>query len=255
MFAERGIRTLPRPAGAPGRSATAARCSTPTCAHRRHLHLAHLGHRAWAPTGATTIPQLEPIVEIYQGDRTNYEHRGAPQSGRRKSDLVHGGYKPEGFVWNALAKGYRLGFQASSDHISTHISYAMRLADGPHRKAILDAFKQRHCYGATDNIVLDVRMGDHLMGDDFASPRPLPLAVRVFGTAPIRQVDVISNQKYVYTTRAQQTRGRPPLPRHRPHPGLRYYYVRVEQTDGQLAWASPLWLRLPLILNTVFPYP
>ena len=33
--------------------------------------------------------------------------------------LAGGGYQPEGFIWNALEKGYRLGFQASSDHIST----------------------------------------------------------------------------------------------------------------------------------------
>ena len=36
-----------------------------------------------------------------------------------------------GMVWNALSMQYRLGFQASSDHVSTHISYAVALAEGP----------------------------------------------------------------------------------------------------------------------------
>ena len=27
------------------------------------------------------------------------------------------------------------------------------------------------------------------------------------------------------------------------HPGTSYYYVRLEQADGQLAWASPMWIR------------
>jgi hypothetical protein len=35
------------------------------------------------------------------------------------------------------------------------------------RAAILDAFKRRHCYAATDNILMDVRCGEHLMGDEF----------------------------------------------------------------------------------------
>src|SRR5205814_4870149 len=91
-------------------------------------------------------PVLEPVVEIYQGDRQNYEYQGAPRSGTQGNSP--GGFQPAGFVWNALAKGYRLGFQSSSDHISTHISYAVALAEAPTRAAILDAFKRRHCYGA-----------------------------------------------------------------------------------------------------------
>ena len=27
-----------------------------------------------------------------------------------------------------------------------------------------------------------------------------------------------------------------------PEPGTSYYYARVEQEDGQLAWASPIWI-------------
>ena len=41
----------------------------------------------------------------------------------KKTELWAGGYRPLGFVWNAWAKGYKLGVQASSDHVSTHISY------------------------------------------------------------------------------------------------------------------------------------
>ena len=75
-------------------------------------------------------------------------------------------------VWNALAMQYRLGFEASSDHISTHISYAIALAEDTTRPAILDAFRRRHCYAATDNIIMDVRSGEHLMGDEFAADGP-----------------------------------------------------------------------------------
>ena len=44
----------------------------------------------------------------------------------------------------------------------------------PTREAILDAFQKRHVYGATDNILADVRCGEHIMGDVFSTPRSRP---------------------------------------------------------------------------------
>jgi hypothetical protein len=69
----------------------------------------------------------------------------------------------------ALDKDYRLGFQASSDHISTHVSYACILAEEFSRKRLIKSMRRRHSYAATDNIVLDVRLGNHLMGDEVES--------------------------------------------------------------------------------------
>ena len=118
-------------------------------------------------------PKVEPIVEIFQGHRQSYEHLGAPRVARRPGESI-GGWRPMGMVWNALSMQYRLGFQASSDHISTHISFAVALAEDRSRASIFEAFQKRHCYGATDNIVLDVRSGEHIMGDEFAADGPGP---------------------------------------------------------------------------------
>src|SRR5262245_18437182 len=52
-------------------------------------------------------PQLEPFVEIFQGYHTSYEGLGTPLAIDDKTAIVHGPYKPAGFVWNALEKGYR----------------------------------------------------------------------------------------------------------------------------------------------------
>ncbi len=48
-------------------------------------------------------PEVEPVVEIYQGHRHNYEHFGAPRSPTEETQI--GGYQPKGFVWNALEEG------------------------------------------------------------------------------------------------------------------------------------------------------
>ena len=50
-----------------------------------------------------------------------------------RTELHAGGYRPLGFVWNAWAKAYKLGVQASSDHVSTHTPYACVIAENSSR--------------------------------------------------------------------------------------------------------------------------
>ena len=78
-------------------------------------------------------PDSEPVVEIYQGDRQNYEMPDAPRANTEKDSI--GGWRPKGFINLALEKGYKLGFEASSDHVSTHMSYCNILAKDGTREA------------------------------------------------------------------------------------------------------------------------
>src|SRR5262249_2017524 len=142
-------------------------------------------------------------------------------------------------------KGYRFGFESSSDHWSTHISYCVPLAERHDRSAILDAIRKRHCYGATDNIVLAVRSGDHIMGDEFTASRPPTLEVTAIGTGPIARVVVVRDSKAVATLPANGMEYKGTWTDPQPAAGTHYYYVRVEQADGQLAWASPMWIETP----------
>ena len=94
---------------------------------------------------------------------------------------------PKGFIWNALAKGYRFGFESSSDHISTHSSYGIALVDKPGREALIEAFRARRCFAATDNILLIVKCGGHLMGEEFTLAGKPTLEIHAVGTGPDRQ--------------------------------------------------------------------
>ena len=116
-------------------------------------------------------PIAEPVVEIYQGLRQNYEMPDAPRSNNEKDSI--GGWRPKGFVSLALDMGYKMSFQASSDHVSTHMSYCNILARDLTRESLLDAFHKRHVYGATDDILADFRSGNHIMGDAFTTQTPL----------------------------------------------------------------------------------
>ena len=185
-------------------------------------------------------PDVEPVVEIYQGHRHNYEHEGAPAP---TAETQIGGYQPAGFVWNAFNKGYRLGFESSSDHISTHWSYGVVLARANSRQAIIDAFRKRHCYAATDNIVLDVRSGEHLMGDVFDTDKAPTLSIAVHGTTPVTKLNIIRDNAYALSTEPgkQQVEFRYTDDDARPGES-HYYYVRIEQADRNIAWASPMWI-------------
>src|SRR5262249_5416914 len=143
-------------------------------------------------------PQLEPFVELFQGYHTSYEAPGAPKTIDARTDMIHGPFRADGFVSIALDKGYRLGFQASSDHISTHVSYACVYAEEFSRKGLVEAMKRRHTYAATDNIILDVRLGNHLMGDEVRTTRPR-LDVVVLGTGVLEKVEVLRNGSVVFT--------------------------------------------------------
>ncbi len=196
-------------------------------------------------------PEVEPLVEIYQGDRVSAEYEGAPKSATAE-DVTNqaGGYRPKGYVWNAWAKGYKIGVQASSDHLSTHISYSCTIAEEFTREGLLDAMRKRHNYAATDNIVLDYRMSadgeEYLQGDIVpGKPAEVELRVRILGTAPVRQVDVIRGQDFVYTLQNQTDDVEFRFVDQDPQAGEQHYYVRVQQVDGQMAWSSPIWVTAP----------
>ena len=196
-------------------------------------------------------PEVEPLVEIYQGDRVSAEYEGAPKAATERDVTSQaGGYRPKGYVRNAWAKGYKIGVQASSDHLSTHISYACTIAEEFSREGLLDAMRQRHNYAATDNIVLDYRMQadgrEYLQGDIVpGKPANVEIVVKILGTAPVGQVDVIRGEEFVYTLQDQSDDVEFRFMDKTAESGGQHYYVRVQQADGQMAWSSPIWLTRP----------
>ena len=189
-------------------------------------------------------PEVDTVVEIYQGARQSYEHKNAPRGIRDgEEDNAAGGFQEPGMVWNAWRKGYKLGVIASSDHYSTHISYAMVYTPDTSREAIHDSIRQRRTYGATDNIVLEFRMGEAFMGEAFAAAEPQRIRVRARGTDAISAIHLIRDAAYVYKAEPGRAEAEFEFIDAEAGPGDHWYYVRVEQADGELAWSSPIWVR------------
>jgi hypothetical protein len=249
IFAKRGNPTLPIPV---------EEQKAKTGAQALYAYLKKYGGIAISHTSATNMgtdwrdndPEVEPLVEMYQGDRVSAEYEGAPKAGNGGNPAsTPGGFRPAGYVWNAWAKGYKLGVQVSSDHLSTHISYACTLASEFSKQGLLDAMKLRHNYGATDNIVVDYRVEsagrEHLQGEAITAGGAFQLLVRAIGTKVVRQVDIVRNNEFVYTRHPMTQEVRFNFRDSQPLTKESYYYVRVQQIDDQIAWSSPVWVKRP----------
>ena len=253
IFPRRGIRPLPRSTDKEYNVGTEQDGSADI--KNLYKYLEHFGAITSSHTSATRMgtdwrdanAELEPVVEIFQGHRQSYEENEAPMAAGRAEDSI-GGYQPKGFIWEAFKKGRRLGFQSSSDHISTHISYAIAIAEDHSREGIIAAFKKRHSYGAQDNILLEVRSGEHMMGDEFESSESPRLVIKATGTTEVDRVDIVrqvgtATPEYVasFEPRKQSIDIEWSDPAAAAGE-INMYYVRLQQRNKALAWASPMWI-------------
>lgn len=159
----------------------------------------------------------------------------------------------------ALAAGHRLGFVGGTD---THFGQPGR---SPHffgeggglagvyvaaltREALWDALHARRCYATTGaRILLDARINGSAMGSEITAAEAL-LAVRVVGTVPGYEVDVVRDGAVVHSVESAGIECRftwadpAPAAGGEAPGGATYYYVRVRQPDRHLAWSSPIWV-------------
>lgn len=183
----------------------------------------------------------QPVAEVFQM-RGSYEHEGAPRLARRV--VPRAGW----YLQDAWKRGVVIGVIASPDHDGGR-GKACVLATDRSREAILDALRARRSYGTTGaRITLDVRVDGHLMGTLVESPPAGPVAVHVRATCPadVARVEICRDGEWVHAEPGSgpvvdfvwTDAAAPRAPA--------WYYVRVVQADGELAWSSPVWLGRPL---------
>ena len=225
--------------------------------------------------------EVIPVTEIYQGDRNSYETQGGPRAALPEDPGRGSAGRPphqRGLVQNALGVGYRMGFIASSDHYSTHISYANLIVPDrvTTREDLLEAFRKRRTYASTDNIAVDFHADGKHQGSVLGSSQSPVFTVKVRGTEPIRTVEVVKNNRSVYIYRGDGSSdvefeyrdaefgdtsmgptvtisdwSRPETGiRPRPDPTESFYYLRIIQSysgreldkEGEVAWSSPIFV-------------
>ncbi len=201
-----------------------------------------ISHTSATTTAGTDWRSLntryEPVIEIYQGERMSAE---CPDCPRFDSTIPYHPVNEKGFYRKALEDGHHLGIVASSDHRSTHISYAMVYAEEFTREGIMEGLKSRQTYGATDNIVLDVKMDGHMMGE-VINTKNKTLDIHVIGTDKIKEIVVVKDNKEYKVDHPGKQEVTVQWKDKQKSEGESYYYVRIMQEDGELAWSSPIWV-------------
>ena len=81
------------------------------------------------------------------------------------------------------------------------------------------------------------------MGDEFQLAGQPTLEIRGLGTAAITKLDVIRNNRYVFSSAPnRETLALKWTDSDPSTESVSYYYVRIQQADGNLAWSSPMWI-------------
>ncbi len=201
-------------------------------------------------------PQYQTVLEIAQ-------NRGAFETDEPSGATVIGGGGAS--AQDALALGHRLGFVGGTDShhaqpgrntcsmagvdFHDHMTGGLTAIIAPEltREAIIQALRQRRCYATTGaRIVLDFQVDGNGMGAEFtATTAEVAVTARVLGTAQIERLEVVCNGEVVSS---QPASGRiaelaETLPLTESENS--YFYLRATQTDGHVAWSSPIWVSPP----------
>jgi hypothetical protein len=173
----------------------------------------------------------------------------------------------EELVFDVLNKGARIGLTGGGDCHEGRCGFSVEDSQGqgvtPHtfapglkyrcgltaallpsltREELVWALRHRRTYATTGaRILLDYRIAGLAMGEEGVTDGTPEISAEVHACEPIEAIDVIKNGGIVYslgkmpedcTLTWQDTSGE-----------YGWYLIRVRQTDGQIAWSSPIWIQ------------
>ncbi len=222
----------------------------------RALTIAHHPSVGFFPVDWSYMDEeFDRLVEVYS-TWGNSEYLGAPVPGTASDRLPGLG------ALDALKRGHRLGLMASSDghdgnpgnaqwsHRQPHIHHRLGsgfiavLADELTRSQIWDAMYARRCYATTGTrIVLDFRVNGAVMGSEIEASAGESNLIRagVVGTAPVTRLEIVRDGEIIASKECRDISVEIEL-----EDAVReescFYYLRVLQSDGEMAWSSPIWV-------------
>ncbi len=220
-------------------------------------------------------PEFERVAEIYNA-------WGSSECGAKEGNLrpIKGGKNGipeaiEGSLQKALNNGCRFGFVAGGyddrgpysglfDADQTQYSPGLTalLAKEHNRASIFEALQARSCYATTgERMILGLHIAGFGMGSELdTKSRPglefnRHITGYCIGTAPLSEALLIRNGKPFRTLEIKEDAvefeiddtdllGQIALEPREDRPPFVYYYLRVTQEDGHIAWSSPIWIDL-----------
>jgi len=204
-----------------------------------------------AGTRALIIPH-HPVEAEFKWDN----HRN-DELERLVEVFSHWGNSEEGpsSVQYALNAGRKLGITggsdnhlgrpacANKDYRTARFGLTAVFAPRLTREAVFDGLWQRRCYATSGpRILLHFTANGVLMGGTLPRNDRADIHIGAAGTAPLRKVEVIRNGEVILDHSAGGWVAELDFRDAPPKAAESYYYVRITQEDGEMAWSSPVWL-------------
>ncbi|MBD3291793.1 MAG: DUF3604 domain-containing protein [Armatimonadia bacterium] len=201
----------------------------------------------WPEDWEKQAPEFERCVEVYSRWGTNEV----------------GG---ECSVQNALSRGHRLGLMAASDnqlaqpgngpfHMNKGRGLTGVLAPELTRRAVWEAIWARRCYATSgEQMLVYFALGDAPMGSELpVQDGQREFTARAAGTRKLTSVELLRNNEVVARVEPDAMTFDGVLTDDAPIEDVLvdakfgagpfcWYYLRVTQEDGHMAWASPIWM-------------
>lgn len=185
-------------------------------------------------------PDMVPLIEIAQ-TRGSYEYEGCPRGLVLDGDSTRvSGH----FIQDGLARGMRFGIAANGDHGGRNLTAVF--APELERDSLFTNLRAKRTYGTTgERMFLDARVNGRFMGEEFGceSNESRTITISAQGTVALTQIDLFRNGRILkhwnprrQTVNLEFVDDEPLFAREN------YYYVRLTQKDGGMAWSSPTWV-------------
>ncbi len=204
------------------------------------------GEPAATDWSITPPPRWEMLVEISSAHGSS-ESPGCPNEVR---DAKSGSY-----VFDALARGHRLGFIGSGDGHTGHPGkpYGNTLgglagvyASARTRAAVWEALRARRVFATSGARILlefdadGTQMGGELLAEP-ALRGAVTFRVRVVGSEPIERIDLIRDGRLLARKPCAALEDSFAFVDEGPKRAGSWTYARAVQVDGETAWSSPIW--------------
>jgi len=219
-------------------------------------------------------PEFERVVEIYNAwgssECTKKAQNPRPIATTSKRGT---GELAEGTIQEAPKRGCRFGFVAGglddrgsyselfdSDQEQYSPGLTAIISTEHSRQALLEALYNRSCYATTGKrIILGFNLASFGIGSETSTALKHGLLINrhlsgfAAGTAPLQKVEIIRNGVVIasFTPSGYSLDfmydDMDPLEKiaidaKDKKPPFAYYYLRVTQVDGHMAWSSPIWV-------------
>ena len=219
-------------------------------------------------------PEYERVVEIYNAwgssECTKEEGNKRPISSANKKGITEA---KEGSLLKALLQNKRFGFVAGGlddrgiytgfyDDEQTQYSPGLTgvFAEELTRQSLFEALYNRNCYATTgERIIVGLFLAGFVMGSETDTQKKPGLHVNrhisghIAGTKNIKYVELLRNGKVLtkftptsnvldFTYDDLEPLSDVVIDAKDKKPPFVFYYLRVMQEDGHMAWSSPIWI-------------